>query len=48
LIQQKQKLAKNKEAADVRTLKGIMAKVPAQRGVSISVENELKSIVNNK
>jgi nucleoid DNA-binding protein len=48
LIQQKQKLAKNKEAAEVRTPKGIMAKVPAQRRVSFSVENKLKSIVNNK
>ena len=40
--------AKNKEATEVRTPKGIMAKVPAQRRVSFSVGSELKSIVNNK
>ena len=40
--------AKNKEATEVRTPKGAMAKVPAQRRVSFSVGSELKSIVNNK
>ena len=40
--------AKNKEATEVKTPKGTMAKVPAQRRVSFSVGSEFKSIVNNK
>jgi nucleoid DNA-binding protein len=38
--------AKNKEATEVKTPRGIMAKVPAQRSVSFSVGSEFKSIVN--
>ena len=40
--------AKNKEATEVRTPKGTMAKVPAQRRVSFSVGSEFKATVNNK
>ena len=40
--------AKNKEATEVRTPKGTMAKVPAQRRVSFSVGSEFKAIVNGK
>jgi DNA-binding protein HU-beta len=38
--------AKNKEATEVKTPRGTMAKVPAQRRVSFSVGSEFKSIVN--
>ena len=40
--------AKNKEATEVRTPKGTMAKVPAQRRVSFSVGSEFKATVNGK
>jgi len=40
--------AKNKEATEVRTPKGTIAKVPAQRRVSFSMGSEFKSTVNNK
>ena len=40
--------AKNKEATEVRTPKGTMAKVPAQRRVSFSVGSEFKTIANGK
>ena len=40
--------AKNKEATEVKTPKGTMAKVPAQRRVSFSVGSDFKAIVNNK
>ncbi len=40
--------AKNTEAKEVRTPKGTMAKVPAQRRVSFSTGSEFKSIVNDK
>jgi len=40
--------AKNKEATEVKTPRGTMAKVPAQRRVSFSVGSEFKSIVNGK
>jgi DNA-binding protein HU-beta len=38
---------KNTEAKEVRTPKGTMAKVPAQRRVSFSAGSEFKSTVNN-
>ena len=40
--------AKNKEATEVKTPRGTMAKVPAQRRVSFSVGSEFKTIVNRK
>jgi DNA-binding protein HU-beta len=40
--------AKNKEATEVKTPRGTMAKVPAQRRVSFSVGSEFKATVNNK
>jgi DNA-binding protein HU-beta len=40
--------AKNKEATEVRTPKGTMAKVPAQRRVSFSVGSAFKAVVNGK
>ena len=40
--------AKQTKATEVRTPKGIVAKVPAKRRVSFSVGSEFKSIVNNK
>lgn len=40
--------AKNKEATEIRTPKGTMVKVPAQRRVSFSVGTEFKDAVNNK
>ena len=40
--------AKNKEATEVKTPKGTMAKVPAQRRVSFSVGSEFKAVVNGK
>ena len=40
--------AKNKEATEVKTPKGTMAKVPAQRRISFSVGSDFKAIVNNK
>ena len=40
--------AKQTAAKEVRTPKGTMAKVPAQRRVSFSVGSDFKAIVNNK
>jgi len=40
--------AKNKEATEVRTPKGTMAKVPAQRRVSFSVGSDFKATANGK
>ena len=40
--------AKQTKATEVRTPKGIMAKVPAKRRVSFSVGSEFKVTVNNK
>ena len=40
--------AKNKEATEVKTPRGTMAKVPAQRRVSFSVGSEFKATVNGK
>ena len=40
--------AKNKEATEVKTPRGTMAKVPAQRRVSFSVGSEFKTIANGK
>ena len=40
--------AKQTEAKEVKTPKGTMAKVPAQRRVSFSVGSDFKAIVNDK
>jgi nucleoid DNA-binding protein len=40
--------AKRTEAKEVKTPKGTMAKVPAQRRVSFSVGSDFKAIVNEK
>jgi DNA-binding protein HU-beta len=40
--------AKNKEATEVKTPRGTMSKVPAQRRVSFSVGSEFKATVNGK
>lgn len=40
--------AKQRKATEVRTPKGIVAKVHAKRRVSFSVGSDFKSIVNNK
>ena len=39
--------AKQTEEKEVKTPKGTMAKVPAQRRISFSVGSDFKSIVNN-
>ena len=40
--------AKQTKAKEVKTPRGTVAKVPAQRRVSFSVGSEFKSVVNNK
>ena len=40
--------AKQTEAKEVKTPKGTIAKVPAQRRISFSVGSDFKAIVNNK
>jgi len=40
--------AKQTKATEVKTPRGTMAKVPAQRRISFSVGSDFKSIVNNK
>ena len=40
--------AKQTEAKEVKTPKGTMAKVPAQRRISFSVGSDFKAVVNNK